>query len=275
MRSLLMTLAAVLLVASGCTSGSGTDQPTRPTEAVPTDAAADLAAVGVDWPRADGVLDVAAAPAAPAGFSAEMVERMAGVLTDWATATTVDRDVWHSATPVDDVVRALPAEVGASLRTQTKDSVSPGLAVANVFADEVTVIGAPAVTTAWRVSTETDDDGQQLVVLQLQTRAAYEVRLGDDAPTRVIGVLRVHGLSAYPGTTTDFGVSGGWQEFGAGDCALALDDELVPGGDVAESAQDLKAFVKIGDGDELTMPALDPDDRVDAEYLQRCRDNAT
>lgn len=52
------------------------------------------------------------------------------------------------------------------------------------------------------------DDGERYVRLELQTRAAYEVWLGDDAPTRVIGVLRVHGVSAYREMTDDLGVSG-------------------------------------------------------------------
>jgi hypothetical protein len=274
MRSLVGALMVVLIVVAGCTDGSQTrDRPAEKTSTAP--AAADLASLGVDWPRAAGPLEAGDPPAAPDGFSADLVTRMAGILTGWAGATTLDEDVRHSRAPVDDVVGALPTEVGASLRTLTKGAVSPGLAVANVFADEVTVVGAPAVTTAWKVSTETDDQGQQYVLLQLQTRAAYEVRVGDDAPTRVIGVLRVHGLSAYPGTTTDFGVTGGWQEFGAGDCALALEDDLVPDGDVAAAAVDLKAFVEVGDGATLKMPALGAGDRVDADYLQRCRDNAT
>lgn len=214
-------------------------------------------------------------PAAPDGFSGDLVARMADELEDWATATTVDADVWHSDVPLDQVTGALPAAVGAALRKQATGAVSPGLAVANVFADEVKVVGAPLVTTAWKASTETDEAGQPYLLLELQTRAAYEVRLGDDASTSVIGVLRVHGLSAYPDTTDDFGVSSGWQEFGAGDCALALDDQLVPDADADGTARDLKTFVTVGDGDTLTMPPLDDEEQVDAEYLQRCRNSAT
>jgi len=273
MRRLAAALVAVLVVSAGCTGASEPD--VRPTPVETSEPAISLASLGLDWPRADGMLDVADPPEAPDGFAAALVARMADVLTDWAQVSTVDEDVRRSATPVQDVAAALPPESGAALRALTEDAVSPDLGVANVFADDVTLLGAPVVTTAWDVSTRTDDAGRPYVLLQLQTRAAYEVRLGDDAPTRVIGVLRVHGLSAYPGTTDDFGVTGGWQEFGAGDCALALDDALLPDADLDAAARDLRTFVEVGDGSRLVMPPLEDDDQVDAEYLQRCRDGAT
>lgn len=280
MRRLLGALVTVALLAGGCTAGSGDDGKDGGDEAAPTPSASTapaigLTSLGVDWPRADGTLDVADPPKAPAGFDDALIGRMADALKAWATATTADEAVWHGGAPLDEVTKALPPEVASALKTQTQSAVSPDLAVANVFADEVTVIGAPLVTTAWKVSTETDDAGEQYVRLELQTRAAYEVRLGDDAPTRVIGMLRVHGLSAYPTTTTNFGVSSGWQEFGAGDCALALDDDLVPDTDVDTTVSDLKTFVRVGDGAKVSMPALGAQERVDAEYLERCRNGTT
>jgi hypothetical protein len=270
MRRLAGALVTVLLVAGGCTSESEPEAKSVPTTSPAP--AIGLASLHVDWPVAGAKLDVGKPPAAPEGFDDGMVARMAAILTDWARVTTIDDEVWHSSAPVDQVVGTLPTEVGSALDEQTKDAVSPELAVANVFADEVTVLGAPIATTAWKLSTKTDDAGESYVRLELQTRAAYEVRLGDDAPTRVIGMLRVHGLSAYPGTTSDFGVSGGWQEFGASDCALALDDELVPDSDLDSTVRDLKTFVTVGDGKKLAMPPLDAQERVDSEYLQRCRD---
>ena len=97
------------------------------------------------------------------------------------------------------------------------------------------------------------------------------MRLGNGG-TRVIGVLRVQGLSGYADTTDDFGVTGGWQEFGAGDCDLALDDAFVPDSDRDESLKDLKTFIRVGDSDTLEMPELPVQEKVDAEYLKRCRD---
>lgn len=265
------------VVAAGCTSTTGDDAPvpTPRTSATSDVPAISLTSLGIDWPRAGSALEVTAPPSAPEGFDDALLGRMSDVLEAWATATTTDPDVWQGDAPVDTVTATLPAKPAAALRQQTADAVSPELAVANVFGDDVTVVGEPRVTTAWKVSTQDDDSGQEYVLLELQTRAAYEVRLGDDGPTQVVGVLRVHGLSAYPGTTDDFGVSGGWQEFGAGDCALALDDDLVPDNDAADAAADLATFADIGGQPSVRMPALDTDEQVDGAYLQRCRDSTT
>jgi hypothetical protein len=196
---------------------------------------------------------------------------MATVLTKWATVAAVDDAVWHSTDPFTDVKKALPAKAAATLAKQVKGEVSPHLGVANVFGKDLTVVGTPMITSAWKITTDKDEAGKPYVLLELQTRAAYEVRLGDGS-TRVIGVLRVHGLSAYQDTTDDFGVGGGWQEFGAGDCALALDDALEPDSDRAQGLKDLKTFIRIGKGTKLEMPKLPVQEQVDSEYLKRCRD---
>ncbi|MET0930327.1 MAG: hypothetical protein ABWX74_12450 [Aeromicrobium sp.] len=264
MLRLVGTLVAVLMACTACTSGSDPAAEPQATAASPTEeSAVSLGSVGIDWPEASGDLAPADPPASPDGFDDELLGRMGDVLTEWAQASTLDTDA------------ELPAEIDTAWREQTKDAVSPRLAIANVFADDVTVVGPPRVTTAWRQSTEIDDAGKEYVLLELQTRAAYEVRLGDDAPTRVIGVLRVHGLSAYPDTTDDFGVSGGWQEFGATDCALALDDDLIPDGNLEAAELDLQTFVTIGAGTTVEMPSLGPEQQVDAEYLERCRSSST
>jgi hypothetical protein len=264
MRRLVGALAAVVLTCTGCTSwfGGDDDAEPQPSSAEPSTS---LASIGIDWPEADGELAV----------PDELIGRMAGLLTDWAQVSTLDEDARYSAAPIDEVAATLPEKVGAALRAQTKDAVSPGLGVANVFADDVTVVGAPRVTTAWKISSEVDDADAPYVLLELQTRAAYEVRVGDDGPTRVVGVLRVHGLSAYPGTTDDFGVSGGWQEFGAVDCALATDDDLVPDSNLQAAELDLQTFVTVGSGERVEMPSLGDDQQVDAEYLERCRNSST
>ena len=212
-------------------------------------------------------------PDTPDGFDDALVDRMASTLTKWAGVAAIDKDVWHSSRALDRVVEALPQAVGSTVEKQAGASVSPQLAVGNVFAKNVTVVGSPAITTAWKVSTAESDDGDPFVLLELQTRTAYEVRV-DDGPTRVIGILRVHGLSAFKDTTDDFGVTSGWQEFGAGDCALAVDDELLPDSDSADAAKDLATFVKVGDGSKLVMPRLGVEDQVDAEFLRRCRDGS-
>lgn len=273
MRSWVVVLVSVLAVTAGCSAGSDAPAPRAEPSASAEEAAVSLSSLGIDWPRATRV-DAAEPPAAPRGFDDQLVSRMADVLTTWAQASTVDPDVWHSEAPDQRLAAALPAKVASMLSEQTSGAVSPRLAVANVFGPDVTVVGEPRVTTAWKASTKADEFGTDYLQLELQTRAAYEVRIGD-GPTRVIGVLRVHGLTAYPRTTDDFGVTTGWQEFGAGDCALAIDDQLVPDDDVAAAKDDLATFVDVGDQDAVRMPALGSQEKVDAAYLQRCRDSAT
>lgn len=277
MRRRVGALVTVASLLAACTSTSDEPAPPPSSSAPTAEASSTLASEGIDWPRAGAPLQVSAPPAAPDGFDDALVTRMADVLTTWAGATTVDADVWQGDDPVAAVTDALPSAVRAALtrQTQTSGAVSPELAVANVFGDAVEVIGEPAVTTAWKVTTKDDEAGQPYVTVQLQTRAAYEVRVGAGGPTRVVGVLRVHGLSAYPGTTDDFGVTTGWQEFGAGDCALAVDDALVPDNDVDRAVTDLATFVDVGDQPDLRMPALDDEEKVDDAYLDRCRNGTT
>lgn len=276
MRKLLGFVVVVLLMASGCSKGSddaaplpdvSADAPT-PTRAVTLDS------LELDWPEADGKLDAGDPPPAPEGFDAATYDQMVGDLKAWATASTVDEDVWHSKTPSDQVAESLPPKAAATLVAENKKQASPRLAAANVFSDRVTVIGSPLVTTAWQVKTVDDDTEKPYFVLELQTRAAYEVRLGENGPSRVIGMLRVHALSAYADSTDNFGVSGGWQEFGAGDCTLALDDSLIPDADLDGAASDLKEFIAVGSKNAVVMPDLGEDERVDSNYLKRCRDGA-
>jgi hypothetical protein len=266
MRRFSALVIAVLVVCAGCTKES--DPSPGPTLSAVKSIS--LESLGLDWPKAQGAVPTKARPATPDGFDDALLDRMAAALRKWAQAAAVDDSMWHSHDAVARVVDALPAAAGKALRAQIKDEVSPQLGAANVFADDVTVIGTPMITSAWKVSTAKDDEGRPFVLLQLQTRAAYEVRVGD-GPSRVIGVLRVHGLSAYSDTTDDFGVSSGWQEFGAGDCALALDDDLLPDSDPAGALKDLATFIRVGDGSKLVMPKLGVEEQVDPEYLKRCR----
>ncbi|MET0768121.1 MAG: hypothetical protein ABWY50_10790 [Aeromicrobium sp.] len=272
MRRFVGVLFALLVVCSGC---SGSDDPASPggSATAAEGGSITLDSLDLDWPAADGELDPGRRPATPAGFDDETLDEMASVLTDWAQVAAVDGAVWHGASPVEQIADAVPAPVAKALRARVAKIVSPRLSVANVFADDVTVVGSPHVTTAWDVSKQKDKSGRTYALLELQTRTAYEVRL-DDGPSRVIGMLRVQGLYAYEGATDDLGVSFGWQEFGAGDCSLALDDELVPDSDVADAKKDLATFVAVGNGAKLDMPPLPPQEQVDDDYLKRCRDGS-
>lgn len=273
MRKLLGIGVVVLLVVGGCSDGS--DGPKEQAEATPsssTTRAVTLESLGLDWPTADGKLDVVDAPPAPEGFDSAVYDQMVGDLKAWATASTVDEQVWHSKAPFDRVAEGLPDKTAATLLAQTKEQASPRLAAANVFSERVKVIGSPQVSTAWQVKTVDEDSDEPYTVVELQTRAAYEVRLGENGPSRVIGMLRVHALSAFAESTDDFGVSSGWQEFGAGNCSLALDDSLIPDADVEGSAADLKRFIEVGNKNAVVMPDLKDDEKVDSNYLKRCRE---
>lgn len=268
MRRLTPLLLAVAFVVSGCTSGSSDPEPTP---SATTTGPMTFESLKLDWPTAQGRLVVPKVPAAPAGFDDKTVDRMATVLEKWARLSTVDDGMWHSGDPLSDVRTILPKDTASTYEEQLRGVVSPHLAVANVFGHDVTVVGTPMITAAWRVATDKDQANETFVRLELQTRAAYEVRIGN-GPSRVIGVLRVHSLSAYQDTTDDFGIGGGWQEFGASDCALALDDALVPDSDREHALKDLTTFIRVGKGTKVEMPELPAEDQVDPEYLKRCRD---
>jgi len=268
MHRLTPLLLAVAIVVSACTSGSSDPEPTPTTT---SSGPVTLVSLGLDWPTAQGRLVVPKVPSAPAGFDDKTLGRMATVLEKWARLSTVDEGGWHSGDPLSDVRTVLPKDTAGTFEQQLRGQVSPHLAVANVFGDDVTVVGSPMITTAWRVATEKDQANERFIRLELQTRAAYEVRIGN-RPSRVIGVLRVHSLTAYKDTTDDFGIGGGWQEFGASDCALALDDQLVPDSDREHGLKDLKTFIRVGNGTKVEMPRLPVQDQVDPEFLKRCRD---
>ncbi|MFI5428906.1 hypothetical protein [Aeromicrobium sp. UC242_57] len=276
MRSLWGTLVVVLLVVGGCSDGSDEPEatPTPSADATTATRAVTLESLDLDWPRSDGTLDAAKPPAVPDGFDEGVYDQMVTGLKAWAAASTVDDTVWHNAKPVEQVASTLPGQAAATLTKQSEGQASPRLAVANVFSDRVKVIGEPQVSTAWQVRTVDDDTEKPYIVLEAETRAAYEVRLGANGPSRVIGMLRVHALSAFDDTTDDFGVSGGWQEFGAGDCSLALNDSLIPDADVDGSAKDLEKFIAVGNDDAVVMPDLGDDEQVDGNYLKRCREGS-
>lgn len=231
-----------------------------------------LSSLKVDWPAVGDDLEPSAPPEVPEGFDQERYDEMVDTLTTWAEATTIDPEIRRSDTPAVDVAADLPDDVGAQIEKLTEGRTSPRLAVANVFADDVEVIGDPLVSTAWKADS-VEQDGAPALNLQLQTRAAYQVRVGK-GPERVVAVLRVHELVTRTGETGDLGVGYSWQEFGASDCVLAVEDALRPDDDATTARQDLDRFVDASKGDTLKMPKLAEDEVVDEEYLARCKAGA-
>ncbi len=259
---LFATLACALLLLSACTSGDGTAS-AQPEAEITFDS------LELDWAAATDRIATVDPPEVPEGFNETRFDRMVDALNTWAVATTLESDVRESDDPAKAVGATLPKAVSSQVSKLGKGSVSPRLAAANVFADDVTVLGKPRVTTAWSAET-TESDGEPALSLKLQTRAAYEVRI-EDGPTRVIGVLRVHELITREGETGPVGVGFGWQEFGASDCTLAIDDALRPDGDVGPAEEDLRTFIDVGSGGTVEMPDLESDDTVDKQYLDRCK----
>lgn len=266
----MVSACLAVLVLSACTAPSQ-DDPGATATSSPSEQR--LESLAIDWPTATPAdVDWPEVPGPPDGFDAALLDSMAGPLQDWAAAAALDPEVWTADEPPEDVLASLGERARGVLEDQVADTVSPRLALGNVFDEEWEVVGEPRMTSAWDVETRETAEGP-VVVLRLQTRTAYEVR-SPERVTRVVGVVRTHGLSGFPESGDDeLAPSLGWEEFGAAGCALALDDALVPDGGAA-ARDDLESFVDIGGTDTIAEPDLADEDTVDQEYLQRCRDGA-
>lgn len=222
--------------------------------------------VGIDWP--DAALDdaeFASLPPAPAGFTESDIRRLAMPLQQWARRAALDPSVWQAKTPAVTVVDPL-GPAAAPLRRAARHSVSPRLALANVFGPEVEILGPPRMTSAWRTDVVRTRLGPA-VRLRLQTRTAYAV--STDGRRGVVGVVRDHVLGGPRGSGTIGALStASWFEVGATGCALVTLDALVP--QEATSAQDLAQFVRIGESDSYASPRLSSEQSVDADYARRC-----
>ncbi|MGJ9412533.1 hypothetical protein ACHAAC_07460 [Aeromicrobium sp. CF4.19] len=226
-----------------------------------------LDAAGLDWPEVSpDSVDWAEVPKAPKGFTDADVAGLAKALRSWAVRAALDPGVWSGKTAPAEVL----APIGATSRhavAAAGRSVSPRLAVGNVFGKGVDVIGSPRMTTAWRVETKHSTHGP-VVRLWLQTRTGYEVER--DGTTSVVGVIREHALGALRGGPPQGSLSvAGWFEFGADKCPLALEDALVPGAGGTEKS--LERFAKLGSREAYAQPRLGDDERIDAGYLKRCK----
>lgn len=256
---LLASVAAALVtigLLGGCLPDRDDDQPssTRPSAAQPspTERLA-LADLGISqWPRANAAA-IAPPPAVPDGVTEQEYARVVGALRVWAV---------QAATAPDTVGDGLPSQLAGAIDRATRDQTAPGLARGDVLDPALERLDT-RMTTAWQV--ERTDAG---TVIQLQSRTAHEVR-SPAGLVRVIGVLRTQGVVLDP-DSDDWGTAMGWQEFGAADCAAALDDFLTPGGDADDQESDLAVFVEIGNGDEVVTPALEDADRVDDDFREQC-----
>ncbi|MET0468177.1 MAG: hypothetical protein ABWZ87_05510 [Aeromicrobium sp.] len=253
MRRPVLLLVLMTFVLTACTGGSQgpessatPDPQPAPTQQITLD---DLGIAG--WPTPAGAIPEA--PARPEGVSAAEYDAMVTAVRTWATQAAVDPGA---------VGNGLPKSLVAAIEDAAEAQTEPGLARATVLDPELELVDT-RMTAVWQSS---DADGAHQ--LSLQTRTAYEVR-NDEGLVRVVGVLRTQGVVAGAGTD-DWGTLTGWQEFGAADCAIALDGFLTPGGDADDQTSDLTRFAEIGNGDEAITPALPEDEQVDEDFERAC-----
>lgn len=116
-------------------------------------------------------------------------------------------------------------------------------------------------TAVWELVSESP------LTLQLQTRVVWQLRNPAGAES-LIAVVRTHGAAYQAGA---WGLAGAWQEFGADDCALALDGVLRPGGEIASQTQDLRRFEAFAQTKELQGLEFADDEILDDAFLERCR----
>lgn len=252
----------VVFVVAGCTGGSGSapattasagpSAGTSATSAVTTEIT--LTGLGIDdWPEPSAVA-IPAPPARPESLGEEQYRQMTDAVRTWAI---------QAVTTPSTVGEGLPAGLPDLIASSAAGQTAPGLAKGNVLAPDLDLRGT-RMTAAWDVTTT-----KQGVSVTLQTRAAYEVQAAGE-PVRVVAVLRTQGAVAQPGASR-WGIASGWQEFGASDCAAAIEDVLRPGGDADDQAEDLAVFVRVGEGSTAQTPELPSEQKVDEDFAERCR----
>lgn len=244
-----------MMLAAGCTADSSPEPQPTPSESVEASLDLTFADLGIDgWPDAEDP-QIPEFPGVAGTFDDATAEKYATYLKTWALQAALDPDA---------VGDGLPEPLTQTLASFGDSSTSADLARGNVLGEGLEVTGTK-MTAAWGVDFVA---GQEQ--LRLQTRTAYQV-VDANGDTRVIGVLRLHGFDLTAAQPDSPGVLGAWQEFGASDCSLALDDVLLPGTDLDAEERDLQTFVAVGRSKEPTMPELSKEDRVDDDFLANCR----
>ncbi|HPU14173.1 MAG TPA: hypothetical protein PLQ19_10300 [Aeromicrobium sp.] len=252
MSRLVFALVFATFWLAGC--GLGAAEPAAPATSSPSPLGEmTLSDLKIDhWPELSQQ-KIPEPPAAPAGLNQDEYDRMVAAVRSWALAAV--------AVPPS-VSEDLPAAVRRTLEDTAAEQTAPELALVNVLDPDLELRSAK-MTAAWEVA----NDGPTYRVI-LQTRAAYEVATAD-LGVRVIGVLRSQGVTTEANAKS-WGVALGWQEFGAADCAVALEDFLTPGGDSGTQKSDLQIFVDAGNSASVVTPEMPADARVNKRFLNRC-----
>lgn len=217
-----------------------------------------------DWPAADP-LTFADTPAAPSWFDEGRFDDLANALKMWTRASFVNETVREADDPRDELRSTIGYKYGSAIHNLMGDTPVPDVSAANVFAPDVEVLGAPVVTTAWKV--EQIANG---ITIRLQSRGFYRVR-GPEGVESVVGVIRTNSLSA-PTEEWNGQVRPAyhWQVFGVEQCALATGDHLRPAEMDADTREDLQALVDAGNSRTLVKTPLGKSETVDEKMVARC-----
>lgn len=276
MRALGTGVAAVCLVVLAACGQPTNDDPSDDgggEETTPPDTpAVTLETVGgEDWPVGEDGYD-APLPAAPSGFTDADVAELAEVLVEWSKATSLDPSFFSAADPGTFALEPLSDFTRDSLMVGAEDTAIPELYFANVWTD-VADYEQPRITAGWQAEAmDGAEDGGQMLVVTLQTRAFYPVttRAGEET---LIAVVRWH-LMASLGERTQpnsFTASAGWAVRGVDECALMTERMYVPSpiADHADDEYERHAAAMATDG-VYDYPYDESEDINSPDYQERC-----
>ena len=237
-------LCVIAVTASSCSSGGS--ESAKPQEK-PL-ALSDIAT--------DGWIDLTTdplpkAPKNPNKTAANDYDRAAQILHQWAQATLG---------PPEETLAAVPKEVRVELEEIADAGPARNVSLGAQFGEGL------AAKSVWGTGVWRETSAKPLH-LEYQTRVLWELE-DADGNVRLVGMVRTHAL-IDDGETRSIGHS--WQEFGADDCALAIEEDIRPGGDIAEQNKDLRTFVDIANSLEVVPPDFSADDVVDEQFVERCR----
>ncbi|NLC98607.1 MAG: hypothetical protein GX678_05995, partial [Actinomycetales bacterium] len=169
---------------------------------------------------------------------------------------------WAQATlgPPEETRAAVPKEVRVELEEIADAGPARNVSLGAQFGEGL------AAKSVWGTGVWRETSAKPLH-LEYQTRVLWELE-DADGNVRLVGMVRTHAL-IDDGETLSIGQS--WQEFGADDCALAIEEDIRPGGDIAEQNKDLRTFVDIANSLEVVPPDFSADDVVDEQFVERCR----